>query len=640
MRASRITHPAFASLLAALAASSVLAFAAFADVPRTASSPSAASVDTLRYVDRVQIGQPPCPGCAPVVCANRPFVVTLSGTLPDNCTTFNGLSLVPVVNVREGPPIVRAKFGVNDCLGMPCVDQPQAWTASIELPALPAGGNGLTVESMVVSWCDSNAVRSLQQAAFPMMVQDTCPPPNVGCLNFDWGPFPPPGTCNANFINDTASVNLRIASPRSLAGLQGLLKVEPGLEVRGLHPIGPASGMTLEWRRTSQGAAFVMFATEGAPIPPFATVGDDTAYNFAPVLHVEVQAVPYITTFRDPPKKIFAMYADSLLGADSLGQGVPMCLMRCLDTDNNRCGMPVARFCLESGCDVNFDGHTDVRDLVRLVYCLHSRGCFPPVAFDCNGDSLFTILDVLCCAREMLHGYEGPGAGGRPDPAIGLSFAEPVRAGDELELPFTLAGADRVGAARMVLRFPSSRYDVESFGLVGNPPGWLALSEVAGDQVVVALIATDASQAGTSLPLSLRLRLRPGAEHGGEVIAREADVSSADGVALQTSIEGTGAVVDPGAAIALSAVHPNPGAGPMRFTLTLPRGSDVDLAIYDPAGRRVASVHRGALAPGVHPFTWDGRTDRGESARDGIYFVRLRAGGTELARKAVLVRGH
>jgi hypothetical protein len=238
----------------------------------------------------------------------------------------------------------------------------------------------------------------------------------------------------------------------------------------------------------------------------------------------------------------------------------------------------------------------------------------------------------------MLRGYESPG-GGQSDPAIGLAFDEPVRAGDEIELPFTLAGADHVGAARMVLRFPSDRYDVESFGLMGNPPGWLALSEVAGDQVVVALIATDPSQAGANLPLSLRLRLRPGAEHGGEVVAREADVSSTDGVALATSIAGSGAVVDPGAAIALSAVHPNPSSGPMLFTLTLPRASDVDLAVHDLAGRRVATVHRGAMTPGVHPLTWDGRTDGGEPARDGIYFLRLRAGGTEIARKAVLVRG-
>ena len=65
----------------------------------------------------------------------------------------------------------------------------------------------------------------------------------------------------------------------------------------------------------------------------------------------------------------------------------------------------------------------------------------------------------------------------------------------------------------------------------------------------------------------------------------------------------------------------------------------MDLAVHDLAGRRVATVHRGALAPGIHPFTWDGRTDRGEPARDGVYFLRLRAGGTEIARKAVLVRG-
>src|SRR6188508_1739915 len=124
MRASRNTFLALLSLLAAMAGTSVLAPAAFADNPRRPSLPHAVA-DSLPYVDRVQIGEPTCTECLPTVCANQPFVVTLSGTLPNNCVTFNGLSLVPVIYVRPGPPIVRATFGVNDCLGLPCNMEPQ-----------------------------------------------------------------------------------------------------------------------------------------------------------------------------------------------------------------------------------------------------------------------------------------------------------------------------------------------------------------------------------------------------------------------------------------------------------------------------------------------------------------------------------
>lgn len=595
--------------------------------------------DPLPYVDRVHFGTPPCVTCLPEVCPDQPFPVTLSGVVPGNCVEFRGLSLVPVVNIRPGPPIVRATFAVNDCLGMPCTDHPQRWTATVTLPGLPAGGNGLIVESMQVSMCDSSSVLALDAAGFPFVVLERCPPPKP-CLVYDWSPRSS-DLCNATFVNDTAGVDLRIASPVALAGLQGVLRTQPGLEVRGLHPIGPASGMTLQWTKRPDGAAFVMFATAGTPIAARAFTASDTVWDFAPVLRVEVKAVPYANIPENPPVRVFVLRADSLLGSDASGTGVPACVLRCNDAANARCAPPVARFCLSARCDVNHDGRADVRDLVLMVRCLVPGGGCPDstARFDCDGDGTFSIDDVICCAWAILRGH-GPGGGaGRPEPSVALGFGEPVRSGDALELPITLHGADRVGAARLALRFPADRYDVEGFGPAGNPPGWLVLHEVEGGEVVVGLVATDPSQAGVALPLSLRLRLRAGAGHGGEVVAQGAEVSGTDGAALETAIAGAGAVVDPAAAISFASVGPNPAAGQARFTLSLPRAADVDLAVHDLAGRRVATLHRGALAAGVHPFTWNGRTDRGEAARDGVYFVRMRAGGTEIARKTVFVRG-
>jgi hypothetical protein len=603
--------------------------------------------DLLAYIDRIQIGTPLCDTCPAVVCREQPFTITLSGTLPDNCVEFRGVWVRPSLDSRPIalPPTIVARFAVNDCLGMPCVLRPTTWSATVPMPAWTWSDDPpvLNFESDLVSMCDSTMVVSVEDLFRPVLFQTNCvPPPPALCLRHDWGP-PSGSLCNATFVNDTASVNLRIASPVALAGLQGVLHVQPGLEVRGLHPTGPAGGMTLEWTKTPGGAAFVMFAAGGAPIPPFAQAGDDTAYNISPVLHVEVKAVPYPSIPENPPVTVFALWADSLLGADSLGHGVPMCMLRCLDNMTRQCA-PIARFCVPTRCDVNDDGHSDVRDLVLMVRCLlvGSDCTDPGTRFDCDGDGQFTIQDVLCCALAMLRGYEH-GGGGRPEPSVALGFGDPVRDGDEIELPFTLNGADRVGAARVALRFPSDRYDVESFETVGNPPGWLALHDVQGGELVIGLISTAPAQARSalpySLPLSLRLRLRAGAAPGGQVVAQDADVSGADGVTLATSITGSGAVLDPSSAIALSALGPNPAPGTARFSLSLPRAMDVDLAAYDLAGRRVATLQRGALAAGVHPIAWNGRTDRGDTAHDGVYFVRLRAGGTEIARKTVLVRG-
>jgi outer membrane protein assembly factor BamB len=61
--------------------------------------------------------------------------------------------------------------------------------------------------------------------------------------------------------------------------------------------------------------------------------------------------------------------------------------------------------------------------------------------------------------------------------------------------------------------------------------------------------------------------------------------------------------------------------------LALPRAGPVDLAVFDVAGRRVATVVHGVLPAGRHRAAWTGA---GHSA--GVYFLRLRAESAELAR--------
>jgi hypothetical protein len=106
-----------------------------------------------------------------------------------------------------------------------------------------------------------------------------------------------------------------------------------------------------------------------------------------------------------------------------------------------------------------------------------------------------------------------------------------------------------------------------------------------------------------------------------------------------------GAVIGPialAAAVRLSAPAPNPwlrgGGGGLAVTFALPaQAADVDLAIYDVSGRRVATLAQGALAAGPHTAHWDGVTSAGGSVRPGVYFVRLAAlGAVRTARVAVV----
>ncbi|HYE94801.1 MAG TPA: T9SS type A sorting domain-containing protein [Rubricoccaceae bacterium] len=89
----------------------------------------------------------------------------------------------------------------------------------------------------------------------------------------------------------------------------------------------------------------------------------------------------------------------------------------------------------------------------------------------------------------------------------------------------------------------------------------------------------------------------------------------------------------PTSALALSAPWPNPSRGGARFTLALVDAQPLTVALYDALGRRVATLHEGALAAGAHAFAIDGA-----SLPSGAYFLRVTGPGVSAVRAVSLVR--
>ncbi len=79
-------------------------------------------------------------------------------------------------------------------------------------------------------------------------------------------------------------------------------------------------------------------------------------------------------------------------------------------------------------------------------------------------------------------------------------------------------------------------------------------------------------------------------------------------------------------------VHPNPTSSSVAIRYFIPLHSDVKLAIYDAAGKKVAILAVGSVEPGFHTVTWDGGLPA------GIYFLRLDTCGQTLVRKLVITR--
>ena len=78
--------------------------------------------------------------------------------------------------------------------------------------------------------------------------------------------------------------------------------------------------------------------------------------------------------------------------------------------------------------------------------------------------------------------------------------------------------------------------------------------------------------------------------------------------------------------------------GTARLELSLPERSTVTASVYDVSGRLVATLAKGELPAGTHALDWSGRTDVGDQAASGVYFVRALVGSEVLSAKLALVR--
>ena len=97
----------------------------------------------------------------------------------------------------------------------------------------------------------------------------------------------------------------------------------------------------------------------------------------------------------------------------------------------------------------------------------------------------------------------------------------------------------------------------------------------------------------------------------------------------------------PGATGATARLHqnvPNPLNPSTRIDYELTTACQVELAVFDVQGRRVATLVSQRQDAGRRSVVWDGRDDTGRSAATGVYFYRLQAGAYSETRQMVLVK--
>ena len=133
----------------------------------------------------------------------------------------------------------------------------------------------------------------------------------------------------------------------------------------------------------------------------------------------------------------------------------------------------------------------------------------------------------------------------------------------------------------------------------------------------------------------------------GDVVAYSVDIGPRLNVynALLTYVDvADGVAGAPAAPTGLGRATPNPlrvgvaGAGAASFAYMLARDGDVELAVYDLRGRRVAELERGARAAGAHRAQWNGRDAAGSPVAAGLYFVAGSIDGRRVDGRITVLR--
>jgi hypothetical protein len=84
--------------------------------------------------------------------------------------------------------------------------------------------------------------------------------------------------------------------------------------------------------------------------------------------------------------------------------------------------------------------------------------------------------------------------------------------------------------------------------------------------------------------------------------------------------------------------QPNPFTVATELSIGLPAPSDVNIDVFDVAGRKVSTIAVKHAAAGWQKMSFSGRDSEGRPLSSGVYFYRVHANGTTLTRKMVITR--
>jgi hypothetical protein len=109
-------------------------------------------------------------------------------------------------------------------------------------------------------------------------------------------------------------------------------------------------------------------------------------------------------------------------------------------------------------------------------------------------------------------------------------------------------------------------------------------------------------------------------------------------VVIRKNTVGVGDMPQVSSDLAFAPLMPNPATSSVMVRFSLPHRSDVSLAAYDVAGRKLAQLSSGQLEAGEHNIAWDFKDREGREVSTGYYLIKLRVGDRVLTQRGIRVR--
>jgi hypothetical protein len=295
------------------------------------------------------------------------------------------------------------------------------------------------------------------------------------------------------------------------------------------------------------------------------------------------------------------------------------------------------------GGDSNLNQSVNVLDLVATVN--HILGTVPLsseaiACADLNADQQVTVSDLLGAVGVILNAGRPASTGPEASP---IAWGESVDAGS---YHLTLDAADLGG---IQLNFIPPR----GFEMFGEPvlhgagvDASVLWSEALGQYTLVAYDPSGRPLVKGDRPLTLEIPLLEtwdGDQEPGDFTVTRLLVADTRGETLTLapvpSLEWTPDMDSPGGVRALlERTSPNPMIRTTEISYRLDVSGPVRIEIFDPSGRKIRSLWDGHQMAGGHILSWDGRDQGGAAVSDGMYFVRIQAGGSTDTEKILVVR--